>query len=154
MSDATGRQIAICHLLLKGEHWLPVSPDRKLSARDRSSPDGPVVVAEVIAEVEEGRITEWGDVGATYQTIHADGEVEPLDTRMAVAVIGAGLADGTASAHGVIGINRRLVERARAQQVRQLPAHLKASAMTRAETQILDRLHGFNAVGVKLIEQT
>jgi hypothetical protein len=32
MSKEAQRQIAICYLLLKGEHWIPVSPDRRLTA--------------------------------------------------------------------------------------------------------------------------
>jgi hypothetical protein len=53
------RQIAICWLLLKGDHWVPVSPERRMTVRDRSSPDWLVIMAEVVAEVEGTRILGW-----------------------------------------------------------------------------------------------
>ena len=151
MSKQAQRQIAICCLLLKGEHWIPLAPDRKLSAADRSSPHGPAVTAEVIAEIEGDRIVGWGKVGALFRDVGPDGEVAPPDTRLASSIIGALMADGAASTHGAVGINSRIVEDKRAKEQRRLPHHLRASALARAETQILDRLHGFSAVGVRLI---
>ena len=53
MSEPAQRQVAICWLLLKGGHWIPVSPDRRLTARDRSSPDGPLIMAELVAEFDQ-----------------------------------------------------------------------------------------------------
>jgi hypothetical protein len=151
MSKEAQRQIAICYLLLKGEHWIPVSPDRRLTAGDRSSPDGPVIMAELIAEVEGSRIAGWRKVGSLYQDVGPDGEVEPLDTRLPATIMGALLSDGAASARGVVGINSRIVERRRAREERTIPSHLYASVLARAETQILDRLNGFKAVGVRLV---
>jgi hypothetical protein len=151
MSKEAQRQIAICYLLLKGEHWIPVSPDRRLTAGDRSSPDGPVIMAELIAEIEGSRIAGWRKVGSLFQDIGPDGEVEPLDTRLPAAVMGALLSDGAASASGAVGINRRIVERRRAREERMIPSHLYASVLARAETQVLDRLNGFKAVGVRLV---
>ena len=152
MSESAQRQIAICYLLLKGEHWIPLAPDRKLSAGDRSSSDGPAVTAEVIAEIEGSRIVGWGKVGALFHDVGPDGEVAPPDTRSAASIIGALMADGAASTHGAVGINSRIVEGKRAREQRRLPDHLRASALARAETQILDRLHGFSAVGVRFIQ--
>jgi hypothetical protein len=147
----TQRQIAICYLLLKGEHWIPVSPDRQMTADDRSSPNGPVITAELIAEVEDGRIAGWSQVSSLFQDVGPDGKVEPIDTRVSAAIMGALLSDGAASARGAIGINSRLVERRRARQERTIPSHLHAAVLARAETQILDRLNGFKAVGVRLV---
>ena len=144
-------QIAICYLLLKGEHWIPVSPERRLTTRDRSSPDGPVIMAEVIAEVEDNRVSGWRKVGSLIQGVGPDGKVEPLDTRLPGAIIGALLSDGAASERGVVGINSRIVERRRAREEWTIPPHLYAAVLARAETQILDRLNGFNAVGIRLI---
>ena len=62
-------QIAICYLLLKGEHWIPVSPERRLTANDRSSPDGPAITAEVIGEVEDNRVSGWRKVGSLIQNV-------------------------------------------------------------------------------------
>ena len=151
MSEDAETHIAICYLLLKGAHWIPVAPGRKLTAGDRSSPEGPVIMAELIAQVDGGRIVGWRKVGAIFQDVGADGEVAPPDTRVAGAIMGALMADGTASANGAVGINSRIVERKRAREERRLPDHLHSSAVARAETQILDRLAGFNAVGVRLI---
>jgi hypothetical protein len=151
MTSEPRHQIAICYLLLKGEHWIPVSPERQLTASDRSSPDGPVIMAEVIGEVEGDRVSGWRKVGSTFQDVGPDGRVEPLDTRLPAAIMGALLSDGAASARGVVGINSRIVERRRAREERTLPPHLYASVVARAETQILDRLNGFNAVGVRLV---
>jgi hypothetical protein len=151
MTEAVQHQIAICYLLLKGDHWVPVSPDRRMTARDRSSPNGPVIMAELIAEVEGERIVGWRKIGSLFQDVGPDGEVQPLDTRLPAAIMGARLADGALNAPGVIGINTRIVERRRAREERRIPAHLHASALARAETQILDRLNGFRSVGVRLI---
>ncbi|CAN0501205.1 unnamed protein product, partial [Phaeothamnion confervicola] len=133
-----------------GEHWIPFAPGRKLSAGDRSSPDGPVIMAELIAEVEGGRIVGWSKVGSSYRDVGPDGEVAPPDTRLAASIIGALMADGTASLHGAVGINSRIVEAKRAKEDCRLPHHLRASARARAEVQILDRLHGFSAVRLRL----
>ena len=65
--------------------------------------------------------------------------------------MGALLSDGAASARGVVGINSRIVERRRAREERTIPPRHFASVLARAETQILDRLNGFNAVGVRLV---
>jgi hypothetical protein len=151
MTKTAQRQIAICYLLLKGEHWIPVSPDRRLTAGDRSSPDGPVIMAELIAEVEGDRIAGWRKIGSLFQDVGPNGEVEPLDTRLPGAIMDALLSDGAARALGVVGINSRLVERRRAREERTIPSHLYASVVARAETQILDRLNGFKAVGVRLM---
>ena len=152
MSKQAQRQIAICYMLLKGEHWMPLAPDRTLSAGDRSSPDGPAVTAEVIAEVEGDRIVGWGKVRVLFRDVRPNCEVAPPDTQLAASIIGALMADGTASTHGADGINSRIVEGKLAREQSRLPNHLRASAHARAETQILDRLHGVSAVGVRLIQ--
>ena len=102
MAREPRHQIAICYLLLKGEHWIPVSPDRRLTAIDRSSPDGPVIMAEVIGEVEDNRVSGWRKVGSLIQEVGPDGKVAPLDTRLPAAIMGALLSDGAASARGVV----------------------------------------------------
>ncbi len=103
-------------------------------------------------EVEGGRIVGWNKVNASFRDVGPDGEVAPPDTRLAASIIGALMADGTASLHGAVGINSRIVEAKRAKVACRLPNHLRASAIARAEVQILDRLHGFSAVGIRLIQ--
>ena len=151
MTRGPRHQIAICYLLLKGEHWIPVSPERRLTASDRSSPDGPVIMAEVFGEVEGSQVSGWRKVGSLIQDVGPDGTVEPLDTKLPAAIMGALLSDGEASARGVVGINSRIVARRRAREEWTIPPHLHASALARAEMQILDLLNGFNAVGVRLV---
>jgi hypothetical protein len=73
MTEAVQHQIAICYLLLKGDHWVPVSPDRRMTARDRSSPSGPVIMAELIAEVEGERIVGWRKIGSLLQDVGPGG---------------------------------------------------------------------------------
>jgi hypothetical protein len=107
-------------------------------------------MAELIAEVEGNRIAGWRQVGSLFQDV-GPGEVASLDTRLPAAIMGALLSDGAASARGVVGINSRIVERRRAREERSIPSHLYASVLARAETQILDRLNGFKAVGVRLV---
>ena len=152
MSKEAQRQIAVCTLLLKGEHWIPLAPDRRLSEGDRSSPDGPVIMAELNAEVERGRGVGWSKVGASFRDVGPDGEVVPPDTRLAASIISALMADGTARLHGAVGINSRIVAAKRGKEGSRLSDHHRASALVRAEIQILDRLHGFSAVGVRLIQ--
>ena len=108
-------------------------------------------MAEVVGEVDDSRVSGWRKVGSLFQDVGPDGDVDPLDTRLPAAIMGALLSDGAASAHGVVGINSRIVERRRVREERTIPPHLYASVLARAETQILDRLNGFNAVGVRLI---
>jgi hypothetical protein len=108
-------------------------------------------MAELIAEVEGERLVGWRKIGSLFQDVGPDGEVQPLDTRVPAAIMGALLSDGALNAPGVVGINRRIVERRRAKEERRIPAHLHASALARAETQILDRLNGFRSAGVRLI---
>ena len=130
---------------------MPVSPERQLTASDRSSPDGPVIVAEVIGEVEGSQVSGWRKIGSLIQDVEPDGTVEPLDAKLPAAIMSALLSDGRASAHGVVGINSRIVARRRAREERTIPPHLHASALARAEMQILDRLNGGKTVGVRLI---
>jgi hypothetical protein len=108
-------------------------------------------MAELIAEVDGERIVGWRKIGSHFQDVGSDGEVQPLDTRVPAALMGAFLSDAALDAPGVVGINRRIVERRRAREERRIPTHLHASALARAETQILDRLKGFRSVGVRLI---
>jgi hypothetical protein len=147
---AMERHIAFCWLLLKGDHWVPVSPDRHMKARDRSSPDGPVIMAELAAEVEGAQIVGWRKrIGAVFRDVARNGEVLPLDVSAAVLDAGSGLADAMVSSPGVIGINSKLAERRLARE-RKIPEHLYGSAFARAQMQILDKLNGSKAVGVKL----
>ena len=52
MIDQTQR-IAICHLLLRGTRWMPVSVNRKLGPNDRCAPGGAVISAVLCASWRE-----------------------------------------------------------------------------------------------------
>src|SRR5262245_47275957 len=58
MTDQT-RRIAICHLLLRGTRWMPVSVNRKLGPNDRCAPGGAVVSAFLCAVVERDAVVGW-----------------------------------------------------------------------------------------------
>jgi hypothetical protein len=131
MASEPRHQIAICYLLLKGEQWIPVSPDRRLTVIDRSSPDGPVIMAEVIGEVEENRVSGWSKVGALMQEFGPDGKLAPLYTRLPAAIMIALLSDGAARARGAVGINSRIVERRRAREERTIPPRQYGSVLRR-----------------------
>jgi hypothetical protein len=47
-----GRCIAGCHLLLRGNRWMPISVNRALGVKDRCSPGGAVISAYLSAVVE------------------------------------------------------------------------------------------------------
>jgi hypothetical protein len=121
-----------------------------MSAHDRSSPDGPIIMAQVSADVEGTNIVAWKNIGSLFRDVGPDGEIQPLDTRLAVAIAGALLSDALVSGPSVVGINSKIVERRRAKEERKIPADLHASAFARAKMQILDRLNGSKAVGVRL----
>ena len=108
-------------------------------------------MAEVVAEAEGTRIVGWRKrIGATFRDVAPDGEVLPLDIRPALFAAGSSLADLLVSAPGVIGINNKLAERRLAREERELAEHLHAPAFARAQMQILDKLNGSKAVGVRL----
>jgi hypothetical protein len=134
--EIVDRQIAICWLLLKGDHWVPVSPERRMTARDRSSPDGPVIMVELVAEVEGTRIVGWRKrIGAIFRDVAPDGEVLPLDIRPALFTAGSSLADLLVSAPGVIGINNKLAERSQGRaEVTRAPSRAGICARTNADT--------------------
>src|SRR5713101_2979698 len=53
------RRVASCHLLLRGNRWMPVSMNKKLGANDRCSPGGAVITAYLSAVVEGDTIVGW-----------------------------------------------------------------------------------------------
>jgi hypothetical protein len=53
------RDIAICHLVLRGNRWMPVSVNKKLGPNDRCSPGGAVISATLCAVVEGDAIVGW-----------------------------------------------------------------------------------------------
>jgi hypothetical protein len=73
MTDQTQR-IAICHLLLRGNRWKPVSVNRKLGPNDRCAPGGAVISAVLCAVVEGDAVVGWTESsGFMVREIGADG---------------------------------------------------------------------------------
>ena len=58
MTDQIER-IAICHLLLRGTRWMPVSVNRKLDPMDRCAPGAAVISAVLCAVVGGDAIVGW-----------------------------------------------------------------------------------------------
>src|SRR5665811_1733839 len=49
LMTSQGRRIAGCHLLLRGNRWMPISVNKALGAKDRCSPGGAVISAYLSA---------------------------------------------------------------------------------------------------------
>ena len=59
LMTSQGRRIAGCHLLLRGNRWMPISVNKTLGAKDRCSPGGAVISAYLSAVVEGDTIVGW-----------------------------------------------------------------------------------------------
>src|SRR5215471_9229514 len=147
-------RIAGCHLLLRGNRWMPVSINRAVGPNDRCSSNGPVITAYLWAIVEEDRIVGWMKNSAfSVREVQPDGTLAPLDLTMAALAMEAVEADAKASEAGVRGVSS-LIARRRIEEKNTggLPSHLREAAFERATVQILDKLQGHSVVGVILTE--
>ncbi len=148
------RRIAICHLLLRGTRWMPVSVNRKLGPNDRCAPGGQVISAVLCAVVEGDAVVGWTESsGFMVREVGVDGTLAPLDLKPTALALHAQSFDTRAAAAGVVGISSLIAERRiREQKTGTLPPRLRKAAFERAEVQILDKLQGHSAVGVLLFE--
>jgi len=149
------QRIAICHLLLRGTRWMPVSVNKKLGPNDRSAPGGPVISAYLCAVVERDAVVGWTEnSGFMVREVGADGTLAPLDFRPTALALDAQYLDTRAAEAGAVGISSLIAERRTQQQkTGNLPAELRKAAFERAEVQILDKLQGHSVVGVLLLDQ-
>ena len=154
MTDQIER-IAICHLLLRGTRWMPVSMNRKLGAKDRCAPGGAVISAVLCAVVGGDAVVGWTESsGFMVRKIGADGTLAPLDLTPVALALDAPHFDASAAATGAIGISSLIAERRiQEQKIGNLSVELREAAFQRAEVQILDKLQGHSVVGVLLINQ-
>jgi hypothetical protein len=154
MTDKTQR-IAICHLLLRGTRWMPVSVNRKLGPNDRRAPGGAVVSAVLCAVVEGDAVVGWTESsGFMVREIGADGTRAPLNPTPAALALNARYFDARAAAAGAVGVRSLVAERRiQGQKTGNLSAGLREAAFERAEVQILDKLQGHPVVGVLLLDQ-
>jgi hypothetical protein len=150
------RRIAICHLLLRGTRWMPVSVNRKLGLNDRCAPGGAVISASLCAVVEGDAIVGWTEnSGFMVREIGADGILAPLDLTPTALTLKARHLDASAVAAGPVGISSLIAERRiHEQKTGNLSAELREAAFMRAEVQILDKLQGHSVVGVLLLDQS
>jgi hypothetical protein len=148
------RRIAGCHLLLRGNRWMPVSVNRTLGANDRCSPNGAVVAAYLSALVEGDTIIGWmKNSGFTVQEVQLDGTLAPLDLTAAALALQADSADMKANRAGAVGISSLIADRRiQEQNTGHLPSKLREAAFERATVQILDKLQGHSVIGVLLFD--
>lgn len=148
------RHVANCHLLLRGNRWMPVSVNKKLGANDRCSPDGAVISAFLSAIVEGDAIIGWMKHSAfSVQDVQPDGSLTPLNLTAAALALQADDADMKANTAGVVGISSLIAERRiQEQNTGHLSSELREAAFGRATIQILDKLQGHSVVGVLLFD--
>jgi hypothetical protein len=146
------RRVANCHLLLRGNRWMPISLNKKLGAKDRCSPHGPVITALLSAVVEGQTIVGWmKNSSFIVREVQRDGALAPLDLTPAALASQADNADAIAARAGVVGISSLIAERRiQEQNSGHLPSELRQAAFERATVQILDELQGHSVVGVLL----
>jgi hypothetical protein len=149
------RRIAVCHLLLRGNRWIPVSVNKKLRPNDRCSPGGAVISATLSAVVEGDTIVGWLENSAfTIQDVHEDGTLAAIDLAPTRRTVDAMFLDGKAAEAGVVGISSLIAKR-RVQEhnTAKLPEELREAAFERATVQILDKLQDHSVVGVLLVNR-
>jgi hypothetical protein len=149
------RRIAICHLLLRGNRWMPVSVNKKLGPNDRCSPGGAVITALLSAVVEGDEIAGWMEnSGFMVREVGADGALAPLDFKPTALAVDALFFDMEAAEAGAVGISKLIAKRRiHEQNTGNLPSGLREAAFERAAVQILDKLQGHSVAGVLLLEQ-
>ena len=149
-----GRRIAVCHLLLRGNRWMPISVNKALGAKDRCSPGGAVISAFLSAVVEGDTIVGWLENSAfSVQELLPNGTLAPLDLTPARLALQAHDADMEASKAGIVGVSSLIAERrVQEQKTGNLPSKLREAAFERAMVQILDKIQGHPVVGVRLYD--
>jgi hypothetical protein len=149
------RVIAVCHLLLRGNRWIPVSVNRKLGPNDRCSPDGAVISATLSAVVEGETIIGWMENSAfTVQDVLDGGTLAAIDLAPTRRAVDAMFLDEKAANAGVVGISSLIAKR-RVQEHNngKLPEELREAAFERATVQILDKLQDNSVIGVLLVKR-
>ena len=149
-----GRRIAGCHLVLRGNRWMPISVNKTLGAKDRCSLGGAVISAYLSAVVEGDTIVGWLRNSAfSVQEVLPNGTLAPLDLTPAKLALQAYDADMEASKAGIVGVNSLIAgRRIQEQNTGNLPSKLREAAFERAAVQILDKIQGHSAVGVRLYD--
>jgi hypothetical protein len=149
-----GRRIAGCHLLLRGNRWMPISVNKALGTKDCCSPGGAVISAYLSAVVEGDTIVGWLRNSAfSVQEVLPNDTLAPLDLTPAKLALQAYEADMEASKAGIVGVNSVIAgRRIQEQNTGNLPSNLREAAFERATVQILDKIQGHPVVGVRLYD--
>lgn len=149
-----GRRIAVCHLLLRGNRWMPISVNEALGAEDRYSPGGAVISAFLSAVVEGDTIVGWlGNSAFSVQEVLPNGTLAPLDLTPTRLALQAHDTDMEASKAGIVGVSSLIAgRRIQEQNTGNLPSKLREAAFERATVQILDKIQGHPVVGVRLYD--
>jgi hypothetical protein len=154
--NSQARRVAFCHLLLRGNRWMPISVNKTISAKDCCSPDGAVITAFLSAVVEGDAIVGWmKNSGFMVREVQHDGTLAPIDlTPAALALHDVINADSITASAGVVSISSLIAKRRiQEQNTGHLPSQLRQAAFERARVQILDRLQGHSVVGVFLSDE-
>src|SRR5262245_23402812 len=100
------RRIAICHLLLRGTRWMPVSVNRKLGPNDRCASGGAVISAFLCAVIEGDAVVGWTENSRFMaREMGAGGALAPLDLTPAALALNARYFDASAAAAGAVGVS-------------------------------------------------
>lgn len=149
-----GRRIAVCHLLLRGNRWMPIGVNKALGGEDRCSPEGAVISAFLSAVVEGDTVVGWlGNSAFSVQELLPNGTLAPLDLTPTRLALQAHDADMKAIKAGIVGVSSLIAERrVQEQKTGNLPSKLREAAFERATVQILDKIQGHPVVGVCLYD--
>ncbi|MCZ6773776.1 MAG: hypothetical protein O7G83_17600 [Proteobacteria bacterium] len=152
MNDYSGDEpvSALCFLYLQDDKWVPHSPNSELTARHRSTPNGPVIDAVVQATLLDANINSWGDLNFLVREVTDSGELEPIDLPQVARVFEAAREDEKAEAAGVIGISQKLERRARQSQRWQPSTGQLETLYKTAEHLILASYLGGRPIGVNI----
>ncbi len=152
MNDYSGDEpvSALCFLYLQDDKWVPHSPNSELTARHRSTPNGPIIDAVVQATLLDANIISWGEPNFLVREITDSGELEPIDLPQVARVLEAAHEHGKSEAAGVIGISQELERRARqSKQWQPSPGQFETLYKT-AEHLILASYLGGRPIGVNI----
>lgn len=143
-------QLAICQLVLVDGHWMPLALNTRTTSKHRSSPTGPVITAQFIADVEGRRIVNWRAPSFGVYDVNKDGSLD-FDLGELAALLDLQHSDKPPQEAKVIVMDRFLSERRRNEKQGAISERLRTAAYDRAVVQINDRLHGVKTVGVTLV---
>ena len=143
-------QIALCRLIEQNNHWLPIGWTTELNASHRSTPEGPILHAQIYADVSGGEIVGWRRACFSAYDVKTDGSID-YHLKDVPLILGADKNDKAAVEAGAIGISRKILKQRQEREQSRISNEQRAAAYERAIIQIKDRLAGQKVKGVTLI---